>query len=368
MKKFLILSAILLLITAGHAQLSDTITENFDGATISFSSSNSRSWKVDTSYYKSYPNAYRGQLPNMIGDTVGLITSRYDFTGYGFVYLRFSHICKIAASDIAHVEYRIDMGAGVMGPWQAFSNDSYKGTAANYLTNGFNAGSYTDWQSSNTPNSTWWKDEFFDIGADVGRANGVEFRFFLKHGTVAGTQAAYGWLLDNIEIVRSNYQMYPPTVQFVSPLVMDTVYSAGPYTINAKVKTNTRYPIVIPVLKYTATYNNSVVKSDSIVMTHVQGDSLWSASIPQFLAGTTVSYSITGRDSMGNTATNRSNLLQPSDAAAIFIRSVALSAARIPASSPSKSRTTFFVKRDSSFRCSGVSAVPKVATVLVNPP
>ncbi len=307
MKKFLILSAILLLITAGHAQLSDTITENFDGATISFSSSNSRSWRVDTSYYKSYPNAYRGQLPNMIGDTVGLITSRYDFTGYGFVYLRFSHICKIAASDIAHVEYRIDMGAGVMGPWQAFSNDSYKGTAANYLTNGFNAGSYTDWQSSNTPNSTWWKDEFFDIGADVGRANGVEFRFFLKHGTVAGTQAAYGWLLDNIEIVRSNYQMYPPTVQFVSPLVMDTVYSAGPYTINAKVKTNTRYPIVIPVLKYTATYNNSVVKSDSIVMTHVQGDSLWSASIPQFLAGTTVSYSITGRDSMGNTATNGSD-------------------------------------------------------------
>jgi hypothetical protein len=104
--------------------------------------------------------------------------------------------------------------------------------------------------------------------------------------------------LDNIEIISSNSEIKPPIVEFISPITGD-VYSTGPFTIQAKVKTTSNSPIIHPYLKYIS-FTNGVYTTDSVKMTHVSGDSLWNATIPQFPAGTAVIYSIKGEDASGN--------------------------------------------------------------------
>ena len=89
-----------------------------------------------------------------------------------------------------------------------------------------------------------------------------------------------------------------PMVEFITNL-SDTVRSIGPFTVRAKVATRTSGKIVNPYLAYSATYEGKT-KKDSIKMTAVKGDSIWEAVIPQQYYGTSVSYSIFGRDANGN--------------------------------------------------------------------
>ncbi len=333
MRKLFIFLGILLFLQYGHAQSTKTvITENFDNATFSFTSSPNRAWKTDTSLYLSFPNAYRGQLPNMIGDTSELLTPVYDFTNYGYVFLHFSHICKISPDDIARVEYRINMGAGVMSGWKVLPSQYYDGNANNYAGNNFSANSYSEWQGYNnltSPAQSWWKEEVFELTAIAGHANGIQFRFFLKHGMKQGTQVAYGWLIDNVEITASKYQLYVPAVRFTGSYPAGSVPTSGPYTINATVKTNTNAPIQSPWLLYTATFNNASL-TDSVAMQHIAGDSLWKATLPQFEAGTAVEYAITGRDTVNNTASVSSSYLITKPVHAYGNYSIALTAINSP--------------------------------------
>jgi hypothetical protein len=230
-----------------------------------------------------------------------LTTPVYDFTGNSYVLLRFKHICKISPQDQARIEYRIG-GQN----WTPVPASAYLGKASNYNSTGFNADSYTKWMgndSTTIPNQSWWEEESFDLGFEVGNENVVQLRFIIKHGSVQGTQVSYGWLLDDVEINAFPYEIKFPVVEFFPPFLLDTVYTTGPHEINAKVKTATAARIKTPWLKYTATYNGGIVKNDSVLMTMVSGDSLWKGSIPQFIVGTEVVYSITGQDTTGNYAT-----------------------------------------------------------------
>jgi hypothetical protein len=232
-----------------------------------------------------------------------LTTPVYDFTGNSYVLLRFKHICKISPQDQVRIEYRIG-GQN----WMPVPASAYLGKASNYNSTGFNAANYTKWMendSTTIPNQSWWEEESFNLGFEVGNENVVQFRFIIKHASVQGTQVSYGWLLDDIDIIAFPYEIKLPVVEFISPFVLDTVYSTGPHEINAKIKTATAARIKTPWLKYTATYNDSIVKNDSVLMTMISGDSLWKASIPQFLMGTEVVYSITGQDTTGIYATIR---------------------------------------------------------------
>ena len=254
-------------------------------------------WESNPYYSLSSPQSYRGVVPKQIGDMTILQTPMYDCSMYDYVYLRFSHICKVSPRDRATIEFRIN---GV-GAWTSLPKSTYLDTAVNYATVGFNAASYADWRANDStalPAQSWWKNEKFDLTA-ITAGEQIEFRFVIEHGNVIGTQASYGWLLDNFQLQAANFVLEPPTVYFVEPFVRDTVYSTGPWEITAVVKTNTNAPIVQPWLIYTASPGGT----DSILMTHIQGDSLWKASIPKFPAGTTVSYSITGRDTNGNAET-----------------------------------------------------------------
>ncbi len=307
MKKLLfILTGILLCLQQGQAQR-QTWTENFDGAlppagwTVS-SSSVSGSWQPNTTYFQpdlsgTNIQSYRGKVPGNPGDFIVLTTPVYDCRNFNYVYLRFSHICKVSPSDSVRIEYRTD---GI-GTWNLLPGSNYLGPAINYWGTGFNALSYPQWRADDSlalPAQSWWKEELFDL-TDIAGIAQVEFRFIIKHGNVPGTQVSYGWLLDNFHLEAAEYDIYPPTVEFLPPYVRDTLYSTGPYEIQAKVKTNTDAPIKTPYLKWTT----DNITYDSVLMTMVQGDSLWKADIPKYLPGTTVTYSVTGTDSLKNTTT-----------------------------------------------------------------
>jgi len=310
MSKILVILGMVLFLQQVQSQNQTRWTEDFDNL-VSFTPSPSGSWQSDTVYYlpgssPTNPQSYRGLVPSTIGSTIVLETPSYDCSMYRYVYLKFNHICKISPSDTARIEYAYHLGAGIYGNWKPLpaSGSEYKGSASNYGTTVFNATSYAQWQADNDtalPTNSWWKKEIFDLHTIAGYSL-VKFRFTLKCGNVAGTDIAYGWLLENFELLASTDPIVPPTVQFIAPLVKDTVYSTGPWDINAEVKSHLGASIVPPMLKYTAMYNGKVTYEDSIPMTHVSGNSFWKATIPQYIVGTTILYSITGQDSYGNEA------------------------------------------------------------------
>ncbi len=292
----------LISLQASYSQNVSYERENFDGNSISFVSQPSSSWRIDKNYYVSSPNSYRGVVPNKSGDSTILTSPPYDFytNGYSNILLRFNHICKISPRDIVRIEYKIQNQG-----WLPIPATAYLGKAANYITTGFNAASYTQWQANDStalPTNNWWKEETFDLGFLMGYAPNAQIRFIIKHGSTPGTQISYGWLLDNIEITASTYLVRDPIVEFIGSVVKDTVNSTGPYTINAKVQTTTSAPIKTPFLTYTYTLNG-VSTTNSIEMDPVSGDSLWRGVLPQIEGGSTVSYSITGYDTNGNNAT-----------------------------------------------------------------
>jgi hypothetical protein len=304
MKKIISLAVGILMAATAFPQRV-TFTENFDGNAVSYISSPANAWTKNSNYFMSTPYSYRGMAPHRIGDSIVLTTTQlYDFSNYDYVQLQFNHICKISPRDRVMIEYRISGQT-----WQALPAKSYSGEADNYAATGFHAGSYPEWKSNDStamPAQSWWKEEVFDISANVNRAAGVQFRFILKRGNTHGSHVSYGWLLDDIKITASATEIGNPVVEFLSPLVTDTVYTAGPFEINAKVKNTTPVSLETPILKYTAYRNGATVATDSVVMTSVRGDSLWKATLPQFEQGTLVTYSVTGKDTTGNKTTARS--------------------------------------------------------------
>jgi hypothetical protein len=301
MRKHISLVMGILLVASAYSQRVKTWTENFDDGNVTFIGNPSSLWEKDTTYYASPPNAYLGLVPNMTGAISILETPTYDLSAFHYVLLQFKHICKISPFDVVRFEYRISNGG-----WKPVPASAYLGDATNYLSTGFNAASYSEWQTNDSlamPDPSWWKEEHFDVSFEVGTDNSAQFRFVIQHGNVQGTQISYGWLLDDFEITASVFQIKEPAVAFLAPVIADTVYSTGPYKIRVRVKTQTNVSIETPVLKYTATNNGVTLASDSILMTAtVSGDSLWTATIPQFTLGTTVTYSITGKDTNENQA------------------------------------------------------------------
>ena len=214
------------------------IVENFDGASFILTGTPSSQWKINTAYNVSPPNSYQGIVPNMLGDSIVLQTQAYDLTGISYVEMQFQHICKISPRDTLRMEYRITGQR-----WLPIPSWTYLGNATAYANRGFSAASYAEWQQNDSlaipNNNTWWKEEIFDFSYLVGGESSVEFRFILKRGKTQGTQIAYGWLIDDFKLITAPYMLKKPVVEFLTPFAKDTVYSVGPWKINAKVKTAT---------------------------------------------------------------------------------------------------------------------------------
>jgi hypothetical protein len=280
-----------------------TFVENFDGSTVSFSSTPANAWTKNSIYFANAPYSYRGRVPHQLGDSIIFTSQVYNLLNYSHVKLRFNHICKISPMDFIRIEYKISSSG-----WIPLPASAYKGEANNYSRTGFNVDSYSEWENDSTvmPDQSWWKEEEFDLSYETGSDASVQFRFIIKRGYTAGTQVSYGWLLDNFEITAATYDLNQPIVGFISPLVRDTVYAVGPWEINARVKTTSTAPIQTPKLVYTSTFNETT-ETDTLLMTMVEGDSLWKVTIPALVAGTEVVYSITGKDANDNQTTASSS-------------------------------------------------------------
>ena len=303
MKKFFLLwMAVFLMLPLGFSQSRLVISENFDRNSHSFTVSPASHWRQDTLFSQSGRKSVWGMVPNAEGDSVELISPIYDLTQYEFAYLRFSHICKVSDSDIVTVECREDY---VGSKWKPIPTQDYKGTASTYRRSSrFHHGSYSQWRSGDMmlkPDNSWWKTEAFDVSAVASFAK-VQFKFKIKKGHAIGTNFAWGWFIDNFELTCSNAPINPPVVTFLPPYTEGTVYSTGPFTIYAKAAKRTVFPIYAPKLYVTYTPLTSPQVRDSIQMIPYEGDTLWMAVIPQQNVGTQVSYTVTAKDSAGNTA------------------------------------------------------------------
>ncbi len=252
----------MLIVFISKAQLVQITNESFETALSGWTITPSSSWVADSNLYAGGNVSYRGYVPisNQVGDTSILTSPLYNLSSYGYVWLTFSHICKVSSSDICQIEYRQNYMGAI---WQALPISAY--TSNGIYTNArFSHASYSDWQPSDSlaiPTNTWWKTEQFDISDEVSFAQ-VQFRFKITRGSALGSYFVYGWLIDNFQITASVNPINPPTVEFTST-IGDTVYNTGPFVITAKVASRTYAPIITPKLLYAATYN-SITIYDSI--------------------------------------------------------------------------------------------------------
>ena len=304
-----LLSCILVLCTLEYAQAQATYIcdEHFSskapqGWSIQPAfSATTPSWKTDTDVVVSAKYAMHGHIPFTTGDTIELVTPFFDCSNYAYVLLRFKHICKVLPSDICEIQYQ-EQGLGTNYKWKAIPWDAYKGGCALYRTDlNFSHASYSDWKVIDTfakPNSSWFKEESFDL-SNYASFSKVRFRFIIRKGGYFGSYIASGWYVDDFQLLGSQYEIKPPVVEFITG-PHDTIYSTGPYRVEAKVATRTALKIVPPVLECSFTYNGKTTKS-KLPMSRIDGDSIWTATIPQQVYGTFVSYSINGKDSAGNT-------------------------------------------------------------------
>ena len=104
-KVFVIIAAIAWLLPSGFSQNRVTFMENFNGATSSFTYIPQNAWIIDSNLSVTGKSAW-GIVPNSEGDSIELVSPIYDLKNYAYVYLRFSHICKVSDSDLVTVEYR----------------------------------------------------------------------------------------------------------------------------------------------------------------------------------------------------------------------------------------------------------------------
>ena len=134
---------ILLTIPVMQAQIVLFGSENFDGNInyLPTSSSAFSQWAIDTNYYQSTPNSYRGAVPNLMGDSIVLTSPEYDFStgGHTYVLLKFKHICKVSPRDEIRIEYKV---RGTT--WMPIPASAYLGEANNYAFSGFNANNYSE--------------------------------------------------------------------------------------------------------------------------------------------------------------------------------------------------------------------------------
>ena len=276
------------------------ITENFDRQnSCTFTRVPQNAWVFDTSVSISGKSVW-GFVPTEAGDSIELVSPWYDFKQYGYIILRFSHICKVSDSDEVTLEYKENYPGAT---WQAVPGTSYQGNSATYRRRGvFNQTSYAVWEGNNLlaiPEKHWWQTEVFDLSMDVAYAE-VQFRFKLKKGSSLGSNFAWGWLIDNFELMVATSEIRPPVVEIMPPYVQGTIYNMGPHTVYAKAAARTLVPLKTPELQVNYISNKGMSRFDTIPMTAVTGDSVWKAEIPLQVVGTQVTYTVFATDSVGN--------------------------------------------------------------------
>lgn len=307
MKRLLLSFFALLIYCAAQSQATQVWCENFDGATVSATSSGVPGWSIDNNYSVSSPNSYRGQY-QAGGGVVTLTSPVFSTTGLNFVLLDFSQICKIEFTDKAELEFTIDGGS----TWVKFNaingdpgqNCIYNGLGV-FQNNGnfFTEGSYLTWApgTPTAPTNSWWVAENFDLSQSLGNQATVQIRFVLRD-VVNGLAGRYGWLLDDICVTAAPCELIPPTASAPAtgnPLWQGTVFNLGPFDVfvNINDASGIANPAVGPGFAELF-YSVNGGPYQSTLMFNLF-DSIYAGTIPAAIAGDTICWYFEAYDNSG---------------------------------------------------------------------
>ena len=183
-----------------------------------------------------------------------------------YIYIDFDHICKVNQLDNATVWYQVahgynDLGTPDWGTWKkltfntnsAFYHGEARGVSSSTIVGGAMSDKmYSIWSSNNMyaipNNDTWWRHEMFDLTTFVftegDTSTHFRFRFRLNKTSEdnSGTDTCAGWYVDNISILLSNCEIFPPVITMQAPFFYNTSSSftndVGPYNIKAQLYDN----------------------------------------------------------------------------------------------------------------------------------
>ena len=199
--------------TNGQTQV---YSESFD-STLSISLGGANHWFRNSTFPNGTPSytspsfSYRDTIPlGNAGTNSYFMTNSFDCSGATYVAFQFNHICKIPAAQRATIEVSIDGGIS----WTRLGGTHYKtnfyrpGTSPffgqpgkDYFSSVAYPAAWFPGQATRIPDSTWWKNEVFDISDIATNQADVRLRFKLTNfdGNGASTRE-YGWLIDDIDV------------------------------------------------------------------------------------------------------------------------------------------------------------------------
>lgn len=263
--------------------------ENPSGAD-SVISSPANAWGVSSTLYASGTKSDSCQVK--IQDTTYLTTNTFSTIGMQYVILDFDHICKIEFFDAGYIELSTNNGIS----WTKLQS-GYLGAGQFYaIGNQFSSASYNDWLIVNNnaiPTNQWWKHEKFDISSIASNSSQVKIRFALADINGTGAAGNYGWLIDNIVINAAPDELIPPNVNLNPPFPSDSVFSKGPFVVNAYITDNSGIDSALLI------YSKNSGPNDTVIMIHNYG-SIYSGiidTLSPFSYGDTICYFVWAMDS-----------------------------------------------------------------------
>jgi len=219
---------------------------------------------LNSAYFAQGSGSVLFSAPADADDTYTL-NQNVDLTGgTGAVYsVSFSHIAALEGSffsyDYGYVEYSSDGGTS----WTTFAPSNYSGAASTAVFNTtddqarFSTRSYPDWISTFTgstatpgvgPATSLWKTETFTIPTT---ALTNQFRMRFRY-TSDGSVDYYGWLIDDVKIVKTqNNVTWSPVANLYT-----NAAATVPYTAGTSASTVYVLPTTVAPLTYVATSTN----------------------------------------------------------------------------------------------------------------
>lgn len=295
MKKFLLI--FLVAVSVKLSAQTVLFTENFDAMPLSMSASSTNggaTWSINMNYQVNGTSSDSAKV--QLSDTLILESNTFSTTGFSFVTLTFSQICKVDFFDKGIIQYSTNNGSS----WTTLTSAEYTGTG--FLNgNAFSAVSYPAWNVANAaavPTNTWWQTEGFDLSAS-GNQTQVKIRFLLIDADNNGARNNYGWLLDDIEVIGSPCEVIPPSITPTGIIYQGAVFGTGPYFIQADITDASG--ISTATLDYTVNGG-----SLNTLTMNLSSGSTYGATIPSASVGDVICYTIIATDntSCSNRAQN----------------------------------------------------------------
>lgn len=217
---------------------------------------------LNTTYYSEGTGSVLFATASTSANVSYQLNSNIDLTGSASASIVFSHIAAMESPttsyDFGIIEYSTDGGS----TWNLIPVANYSGSAnaAVFNTNiRFSTRSYADWISTFTgtgstpgagPATSLWKTETINVPAAALTSN--QFRIRFRYTTDSSTNY-YGWLIDNVRIIKSaNNITWTPVTDLYTDAAATTPYIAGSSAATVYVKSAT-----VGSQTYTATSTNA---------------------------------------------------------------------------------------------------------------